>query len=50
MVGGYPSAYALAWLLFVLVILALVATAAVSIAGPAFRASRIDPVGALRSE
>jgi putative ABC transport system permease protein len=35
---------------FTLVLIALAVTAALSVAGPAFRATRIDPVGALRSE
>jgi ABC-type antimicrobial peptide transport system permease subunit len=34
---------------FTLVLVVLAATAALSVVGPAFRATRIDPVGALRS-
>jgi ABC-type lipoprotein release transport system permease subunit len=37
-------------LTFTLVLVALGATAAASVAGPAVRATHIDPVGALRSE
>jgi putative ABC transport system permease protein len=35
---------------FTLVLAVLAVTAVVSVVGPAFRATRIDPVGALRSE
>jgi putative ABC transport system permease protein len=38
------------WPTFTLVLIVLAVTAALSVAGPAFRATRIDPVGALRSE
>jgi putative ABC transport system permease protein len=35
---------------FTLVLIVLAATAAASVVGPAFRATRVDPVGALRSD
>jgi putative ABC transport system permease protein len=35
---------------FIVVLVVLVLTAAVSIAGPALRAARVDPVVALRNE
>ena len=35
---------------FTLVLIVLAATAALSVVGPVFRATRIDPVGALRSD